>query len=125
MGNDFQYTLVSVSTTNRGFLFTGASILISALSDKRTERLTQNKYLDNSYRAVFTGIAANIVACILALAVLLLAIEDSYRKMFISAEVFCILIGLFFFIWCVIELCFVVSVLKNSGDCHPSKSNSN
>ena len=46
--NDFYYNCITLSSIIGGFLFTGISILISALDKDRINRLWENNYLDNT-----------------------------------------------------------------------------
>lgn len=59
LGSDFQYNAISTSAIIGGFLFTGISILISAIDKDRIKRLWENNYLDNLYRAAFVGMISN------------------------------------------------------------------
>lgn len=112
LGNDLQYNLISISATIGGFLFTGVSILISALDNERIERLWNHAYLDNVYRAAFVGIGSSILTIIAALAMLLLVLEENIHELIIKVEIITVLIGLVFFTWCVLDLVFIVSTMK-------------
>lgn len=115
LGNDLQYNFISISATIGGFLFTGVSILISALDNKRVERLWNHAYLDNVYRAAFVGIGANILTIIAALAMLLLVLGERVQQIIIKIEIVTVVVGLVFFTWCVLELIFIVSTMKNTS----------
>ena len=115
LGNDLQYNFISISATIGGFLFTGVSILISALDNKRVERLWNYAYLDNVYRAAFVGIGANILTIIAALAMLLLVLGERVQQIIIKIEIVTVVVGLVFFTWCVLELIFIVSTMKNTS----------
>lgn len=115
LGNDLQYNFISISATIGGFLFTGVSILISALDNKRVERLWNYAYLDNVYRAAFVGIGANILTIIAALAMLLLVLGERVQQIIIKIEIVTVVVGLVFFTWSVLELIFIVSTMKNTS----------
>ena len=114
LGNDLQYNLIATSATISGFLFTGISILISAISNKRIERLWDNKYLDNVYRAAFVGILANILNILSAVAMVFLALGDKVKTAVIRVELVCVLCSLVFFAWCVLDLVFILTRMKSS-----------
>lgn len=112
LGNELQYNLISISATIGGFLFTGVSILISALDNKSVERLWNHSYLDNVYRAAFIGIGSNILTIIAALAMVLLTLEERIQQGIIRIEIVTIIVGLVFFTWCVLDLIFIVSTMR-------------
>lgn len=114
LGNDLQYNLIATSATIGGFLFTGISILISAISNKRIERLWDNKYLDNVYRAAFVGILANILTILSAVAMVFLSLGDKVKTAVIRVELVCVLCSLVFFTWCVLDLVFILTRMKSS-----------
>ncbi len=116
LGNDLQYNLIATSATIGGFLFTGISILISAISNKRIERLWDNKYLDNIYRAAFVGIFANILTILSAVAMVFLSLEDKINAICVRIEMVCVLCSLVFFAWCVLDLVFILTRMKASTD---------
>lgn len=116
LGNDLQYNLISISATIGGFLFTGVSILISALDNERVKRLWNHTYLDNVYRAAFIGIGSNILTITAALAMLLLVLGEKIQKLFIKFEIITVFIGLVFFTWCVLDLVFIVSTMKKPSN---------
>ena len=116
LGNDLQYNLIATSATIGGFLFTGISILISAISNKRIERLWENNYLDNVYRAAFVGILANILTILTAVSMVFLTLEDMVRAMCIRVEMVCVLCSLVFFAWCVLDLVFILTRMKSSTE---------
>jgi hypothetical protein len=113
LGNDLQYNLIATSATIGGFLFTGISILISAISNKRIERLWDNKYLDNVYRAAFIGILANILTILSALAMVFLTLESNIKTTCMRVEIVCVLCSLIFFAWCVFDLIFILTRMKS------------
>ena len=112
LGNDLQYNLIATSATIGGFLFTGISILISAITNKRIERLWDNKYLDNVYRAAFVGILANILTILSALAMVFLTLESNIQTICMRIEIVCVLCSLVFFAWCVFDLVFILTRMK-------------
>ena len=114
LGNDLQYNLIATSATIGGFLFTGISILISAISNKRIERLWNNKYLDNIYRAAFAGIFTNVLTILSAVAMVFLTIDDEVIAICIRIELVFILCSLVFFVWCVSDLVFILTRMKSS-----------
>lgn len=114
LGNDLQYNLIATSATIGGFLFTGISILISAISNKRIERLWDNKYLDNVYRAAFIGILANILTILSALAMVFLTLESNIQTICMRVEIVCVLCSLIFFAWCVLDLVFILTRMKST-----------
>ena len=116
LGNDLQYNLIATSATIGGFLFTGISILISAISNKRIERLWDNKYLDNVYRAAFVGILANILTILSAIAMVFLTLEINIQAICIRVEIACVLCSLVFFTWCVFDLVFILTRMKPASN---------
>ena len=116
LGNDLQYNLISISATIGGFLFTGVSILISALDNQRVSRLWNHAYLDNVYRAAFIGIGSNILTITAALTMLLLVLGERIQKIFIKFEIITVFVGLVFFTWCVLDLIFIVSTMKKPSN---------
>ena len=74
--NDFYYNCITLSSIIGGFLFTGISILISALDKDRINRLWENNYLDNLYRSAFVGIILNVISIFVA--VFLLCTGNSF-----------------------------------------------
>lgn len=114
LGNDLQYNLIATSATIGGFLFTGISILISAISNKRIERLWDNKYLDNVYRAAFVGILANILTILSAIAMVFLTLEINIQAVCMRVEIVCVLCSLVFFAWCVLDLVFILTRMKSA-----------
>lgn len=115
LGNDFQYNLISTSATIGGFLFTGVSILISAIGNKRIERLWDHNYLNNVYRAAIVGIAANVATILAALAMLFLILEEKAQLIIIRVEIVTVLTSVIFFIWSVLDLVFVLSRMKSKN----------
>ena len=115
LGNDFQYNLISTSATIGGFLFTGVSILISAIGNKRIERLWDHNYLNNVYRAAIVGLAANVATILAALAMLFLMLEEKAQLIIIRIEIVTVLTSVIFFIWSVLDLVFVLSRMKSTN----------
>ena len=115
LGNDIQFNLISTSATIGGFLFTGISILISAIGNKRIERLWDHNYLNNVYRAATVGISANVATILAALAMLFLVLEEKAQLIIIRIEIITVLVSVIFFIWSVLDLVFVLSSMKNKN----------
>ncbi len=113
LGNDLQYNLIATSATIGGFLFTGISILISAIPNKRIERLWENHYLDNIYRSAFVGILANLLNILLALTLLFLTLDNKAIALCIRTEIIAVLCSLIFFGWCVFDLIFILTRMKS------------
>ena len=115
LGSDIQFNLISTSATIGGFLFTGISILISAIGNKRIERLWDHNYLNNVYRAATVGISANVATILAALAMLFLVLEEKVQLIIIRIEIITVLVSVVFFIWSVLDLVFVLSSMKNKN----------
>lgn len=115
LGEDLQYNFISTSATIGGFLFTGISILISATGNKRIERLWENSYLNNLYRAAFIGIVSNICSILSALALVVLTLSEKATQMAVRAEIISVFVSLVFFGWCVLDLLFILSRMKQSS----------
>lgn len=115
LGNDIQFNLISTSATIGGFLFTGISILISAVGNKHIDRLWNHNYLNNVYRAATVGIAANVATILAALAMLFLVLKEKVQLIIIRIEIITVLLSVIFFIWSVLDLVFVLSSMKNKN----------
>ena len=115
LGEDLQYNFISTSATIGGFLFTGISILISAIGNKRIERLWENSYLNNLYRAAFIGIVSNLCSILSALALVVLTLSEKATQMAVRAEIISVFVSLVFFGWCVLDLLFILSRMKQSS----------
>ena len=115
LGNDIQFNLISTSATIGGFLFTGISILISAIGNKRIERLWDHNYRNNVYRAATVGISANVATILAALAMLFLVLEEKVQLIIIRIEIITVLVSVIFFIWSVLDLVFVLSSMKSKN----------
>lgn len=111
-GKSFQYNVISYSAIIAGFLFTGISILISAIDKERIKRLWDNHYLDNLYRSAMLGIMMNVVSITLALSLAVCCISESIIIWLLRIEVTAIVIGLVQFVWCVNQLFKIVRKLK-------------
>lgn len=59
--------LTSYNAIISGFLFTAISVLISALSNERVERLMKHKYLDKYYFSIIFSLVLSILAIIINL----------------------------------------------------------
>lgn len=112
LGDDLHYNLISTSAIIGGFLFTGVTILISAISNKRVGRLWENHYLNNLYRAAFVGILANVATILSALASLFLHLDKKGTVYIIRIEIITILIGIIFFAWSCYELVYILSKMR-------------
>ena len=115
LGEDLQYNFISTSATIGGFLFTGISILISAIGNKRIERLWENSYLNNLYRAAFIGIVSNICTILSALALVVLTLSEKATQIAVRAEIISVFVSLVFFGWSVLDLLFILSRMKQSS----------
>lgn len=115
LGEDLQYNFISTSATIGGFLFTGISILISAIGNKRIERLWENSYLNNLYHAAFIGIVSNICTILSALALVVLTLSEKATQMAVRAEIISVFVSLVFFGWSVLDLLFILSRMKQSS----------
>lgn len=113
MGADFHFNMISMSAVIGGFLFTGISILISAISNERIQRLWDNNYLDNLYRAAFVGMIGNVLTIIVAIIYLCVLLPKETGIILIKIEIITIFIALVFFIWSIIYLVFIVTKMKN------------
>lgn len=111
-GNDFQYNVISMSAIIGGFLFTGISILISAIDKPRIKRLWEHNYLDNLYRSSFIGMFSNVITIITAFILLCCCVNDKLQSVFIYIEVVTFIIGIVFFMYCIKHLIFIVKRMK-------------
>lgn len=112
LGADFHYNMISMSAIIGGFLFTGISILISAIDKERIQRLWQNNYLDNLYRAAFVGMIANVLTIIAAVAFLCAVHTEKAGILLIKVEFITLFVGLVFFIWSIKHLLFIITRMK-------------
>ena len=112
LGADFHYNMISMSAIIGGFLFTGISILISAIDKERIQRLWQNNYLDNLYRAAFVGMISNVLTIIAALVYLWVAYDEKFEIILIKAEFIMLFVGLVFFIWSIKHLLFIITRMR-------------
>lgn len=109
LGEDFQYNIISMSAVIGGFLFTGISILMSAIDKERIERLWKNNYLDNLYRAAFTGMISNLISIVSALTYLCVTCSERVVLWIIRIEVVTLFVGIIFFAWCIYYLLFIIT----------------
>lgn len=109
---DFHYNAISMSATLGGFLFTGISVLISAIDKERIKRLWENNYLDNLYRSAFVGMFANIATIIVAFMLIFLNIQGKFVNILIDIEISSLIVGLVFFTWCIKHLICLIAKLK-------------
>lgn len=112
-GNDFQYNLMSMSAVIGGFLFTGISILISAVDKERIHRLWKNNYLDNLYRAAFCGMFSNVLTIIIAFILICKDFQNKTTTILVYLEIILVILGLAFFVWCMKFLISIISKLKD------------
>jgi len=110
---DFHYNAISMSAIIAGFLFTGISILISAIDKERIKRLWDNHYLDNLCRSAFTGMIANVVTIIVAFLLIFLDVCQKAIDILIQIEIATLITGTVLFIWCIKFLIFVIAKIKN------------
>ena len=110
---EFHYNAISMSAIIGGFLFTGISILISVIDKERIKRLWDYNYLDNLYRSAFVGMIANIATIVVAFFLVFLDICPKEKEVFIQLEIMTLIIGIVFFAWCIKQLIFVISKLKD------------
>ncbi len=112
LGADFHYNMISMSAIIGGFLFTGISILISAIDKERIQRLWQNNYLDNLYRAAFVGMISNVLTIIAAVVYLCVAYGEKIGIILIKAEFISLFVGITFFIWSIKHLLFIITRMR-------------
>lgn len=113
LGNEFQYNLLSFSGVIAGFLFTGVGILISAIGNKRINRLWIHHYLDNLYYSAALGILSNIVNVIAVMAFIGCKLDEKVKIKIIDLEVICICLSLIYFTWSTIKLIRLISKMRN------------
>ena len=113
LGSDFQYNAISTSAIIGGFLFTGISILISAIDKERIKRLWENNYLDNLYRAAFVGMISNVITIVAAIADLCLNVPEKIENTLYCVEIIGLIVGIVFFLWCIKKLISIISKLKS------------
>lgn len=111
-GNDYHYNVITLSSIIAGFLFTGISILISAISKQRIERLWNVGHLDLLYYSSFAGIFFCGVAIIISLILLVMNIENVLSGYLCLVETYMIFEGVAMFFVCVKELFYIVKNLK-------------
>jgi len=114
--NDFQYNAISMSAIIGGFLFTGISILISAIDKERIKRLWDNKYLDNLYRSAFIGMISNVITIVAAFILLCCRISTTIQQILIYIEAVTLIVGIVFFAWCIKQLIFILTKMKNNDN---------
>lgn len=113
LGADYHYNMISTSAIIGGFLFTGISILISAIDKERIQRLWENNYLDNLYRAAFVGMTFNVLTIIAAVLHLCIVHSKALGEMLIKVEVITLIGGLTFFVWSMKHLLFIIKRLHH------------
>lgn len=112
--DDFQYNAISSSAIIGGFLFTGISVLISAIDKERIKRLWNNNYLDNLYRSSFLGIISNVVTIISAVVLLCFSIGEKMERFLVCTEIVSLILGIVLFVWCVKQLIFILKRMKEN-----------
>lgn len=112
-GSGFHYNSISMSAIIGGFLFTGISILVTAIDKVRIKRLWENNYLDNLYRAAFIGMAFNIITILSSFSNIIFKLSICFTKALISIEIVSIISGIIFFAWCIKQLIFIIIRTKN------------
>jgi len=113
LGSDFQYNAISTSAIIGGFLFTGISILISAIDKDRIKRLWENNYLDNLYRAAFVGMISNVITIIAAITDICINVPEKIENILFCVETTGLIVGIVFFSWCIKKLISIISKLKS------------
>ena len=113
LGADFHYNMISMSAIIAGFLFTGISILISAIDKERVQRLWDNKYLDNLYRAAIIGMISNVATIIIGVTQLCIVRSESIELFLIKAEFVFLFIGVIFFVWSIKHLLSIIKRMHN------------
>lgn len=96
-------------------MFTGISILISAIDKEQVKRLWDYNYLDDMYWAAFIGIAHNMISIVSALGMILLDVPEKIQIILAKTEIGTIIIGLVFFLWSLRQMIFVIAQLKEAG----------
>lgn len=112
-GDDFQYNAISTSAIIGGFLFTGISVLISAIDKDRIKRLWNNHYLDNLYRISFLGIISNVITIFAAIILLGFSKNPNRIWIFVAIEILSLILGVILFVWCVKHLTFILKRMKD------------
>lgn len=112
---DFQFNLIQTSAIIAGFLFSGVSILISAIDKKRIQRLWDYNYLDNLYVFAFEGMIANLISILCAICILIVSLHDKARFVCIYIEMISLILGFVSFIICIKYLISIILRLKNSN----------
>lgn len=110
--NDYLYNTISLAAVIGGFLFTGIGILISAIDKDVIKLFWINNYLDNLYRASFLGLICNVITIIIALIILMSSMGDEIVRIMMNVQTIVIALGLVYFVWCIKELLFIVTKLK-------------
>ena len=111
-GSDFQYNIISTASIIAGFLFTGISILISALGAERIKRLWEHNYLDNLYRAAFIGMLSDVITIVVALILLCINLLPKQELLLYKVELSSLIVSIIFFAWSFYYLINVVIRLK-------------
>ena len=112
---DFQYNIIQASAVVAGFLFSGISILISAIEKTRIERLWKHNYLNNLYIFAFEGMISNIITIIFAFIVITTSFSTDFLKFMLYIEIITLFLGIVSFIVCIRYLIFIIRTLKNDS----------
>ena len=99
-----------------GFLFTGISVMISAIENKRIKRLWENNYIDNLYHSAFIGIIGDVLTIVAALISLCIVHTKEVGRLLIKVEIGTLITSLVFFVWCVKYLVFIKSYKVDNYD---------
>ena len=111
---DFQYNIVTLAATIGGFLFTSISILISVIDKSSIKPYWENHYLDTLNLSAFFGIIMFLLVIILSVLAILFNVFRE-KEIFITIQVFLILVGFSNFGFSIKELIFVVRTLKKQS----------
>lgn len=115
LNDDFLYNAISFSSVIGGFLFTGVSILISAIDKERIRRLWDNNYLDNMYRFAIVGIISNVITFLISwLIIFVKSPDEELNIMLVYIEVSSLLLGVVSFLVCIVYLISIMGKLHNS-----------
>ena len=112
---DFQYNIIQTSAIIAGFLFSGVSILISAIDKDRIKRLWNYNYLDNLYVFAFEGMISNIVTIVCAILILIFSLDDKIKIAVLYIEVISLNLGIVSFVVCIKYLLFIIRRLKDGN----------
>ncbi len=109
---DFNYNIITLAATMGGFLFTGVSILISAIDKNSIKNYWENHYLDVLNYSAFLGIGLFMIVIIMALLSIFVK-EVRCCEMFVKIQTVILLLGISNFGLSIKELIFVIKKIKN------------